>query len=230
MTRGQPILCPKGDPACTSSDDERHDACTPPPPKEWPILFSAPMVRALLAGRKTQTRRLDVDRWAKAKAGEFLWGRESWCTNLKYDHLKPSLVPSTAAVWYAATVDGARARPGIQPGIGRPSIFMPKWACRLWLPLVVDARLEALQDISEADCMAEGAVPVHHRSRLDNGVLVETDDPAVYATPRNWYRTLWDSINPAHPWDSNPTVAVLRFHAVGSREQQTALLDHMIPF
>lgn len=148
--------------------------------KERPILFSGPMVRALLAGRKTQTRRIvkpqppasavdaghirsgdpasnGVWLWLDSRdlmdasaigegfrcpygvAGDRLWGRETWCE---------SDTPSGFA--YAA--DYAHDTRGYG---WRPSIHMPRAAARLTLA-ITDVRVERLQDISEADAIAEG--------------------------------------------------------------------------
>ena len=81
----------------------------------------------------------------------------------------------------------------------RPSIHMPRWASRIKLKATEDARLERLQDISEADCYAEG-------------VQLEQ----VYATSRPVFRSLWDSINTktGERWEDNPEVVVLAFRQV----------------
>jgi len=76
----------------------------------------------------------------------------------------------------------------------RPSIHMPRWASRL-TQIVTDVRVERLQDISEADAVAEGLAG----QNLDG------------MDPRGWYRDLWESINGAGSWDANPWVAAYTF-------------------
>lgn len=75
----------------------------------------------------------------------------------------------------------------------KPSIFMPRWASRLSLP-VTSVRVERLQDISEADARAEGV----------------TDD-GLGGTARKMYSRLWETINGAGSWALNPWVWVLTF-------------------
>lgn len=158
--------------------------------KERPILFSAPMVRAILAGTKTQTRRilkpgprqewLEPDflqtcgakiAWADGRLGvqvlqpgggpatwiacpfgapgDQLWGREAWKPHSLYAHMKPSEMPQ-AKVFYRAD-DGYA--PSNTPWV--PGIHMPRWASRILME-ITDVRVERLQDISEADAIAEG--------------------------------------------------------------------------
>ena len=76
----------------------------------------------------------------------------------------------------------------------RSSRFMPKWACRLWLE-VKDVRVERLQDITQADVLAEGMNP-------------DWSDLAWYG-----FRDLWDSLNAkrGHTWAVNPWVWVIEF-------------------
>lgn len=207
MTRHK-VDCPVSDPDCTSSADECHDACEPPV-KDWPLLFSAPMVRALLAGRKTQTRRLYYQRSrrphpiAQARArNDWVWGRET-----------------TMAVGKRVAY---RADSAVTIAAGQrwtPSIHMPKARTRLWLPLG-GVRVERLQAITDADARAEGIF------RL---VGCGTDDAwgwggdGHHATPRDAYRALWDSINGENePWASNPLVVVLTFPPIGSVEHAKA--------
>jgi len=78
-----------------------------------------------------------------------------------------------------------------------PSIFMPRWASRTLLE-VVSVRVERVQEISEADCIAEGIRP-----------LGPEHAPSIL---RNEFRNLWDSINgKKHPWADNPWVWAIEF-------------------
>jgi hypothetical protein len=138
---------------------------------ERPILFSAAMVRALLAGTKTQTRRIvDYRRLPHAAhcpygvVGSRLWVKETWGAHAAWDHHKPTDIPSGASVriYYAASEE--------IHGRTRPSIFMRRWMSRLTLE-VTKVRVQRLQDISEEDARAEG---------------VEARDGALPKNPGRW--------------------------------------------
>ena len=73
-----------------------------------------------------------------------------------------------------------------------PSIFMPKWAARVWLE-VTGVRVERVQDLTKQDALAEGM----------QGCF-----------PRIDFETLWDSLNKKHPWESNPWVLVYEFKRI----------------
>jgi len=177
--------------------------------KERPILFSGPMVRAVLSGAKTQTRRVikpqppadgSAKEWTWAidsdapspalgwrddaigacaavcpygQPGDLLWVRETWC-------------PRPEGYGYRADDD-----PTNQPRKWGPSIFMPRAASRLTLRLT-EVRVERVQDISQADAVAEG-----------------TQGKASFAL-------LWDALNAkrGYGWASNPFVWVLSFEVV----------------
>jgi hypothetical protein len=188
--------------------------------KERPILFNCGMVRAILAGHKTQTRRVvkrtaictDKDTYGDdpniywhgdfgtrtpapfGNAGDRLWVREAWKVEQYFDLLKPSEIPFGAAVQYAATDH-------LFVGKRRPSIFMPRWASRITLE-INNVRIEPLQAISRGDAMAEGC-PFPNL----NGPEVGKTDPV------EWFRNLWDSINEkgGYGWHSNPLVWVVEF-------------------
>ena len=155
--------------------------------KERPILFSGPMVRAILDGRKTCTRRImkpqlptsyqfggftmstHSDRFDSAgvqyrcpygNAGDLLWVKETTIRVEEHGYLGPM---------YAESEDGKLA---IDVGVGhddyypditpeeikfRPSIFMPKKYARIWLE-ITDVRVERLQDISGPEIEKEGVV------------------------------------------------------------------------
>ncbi len=104
-----------------------------------PILFSTPMVQAILDGRKTMTRRIRKPlTLTPYKPGDILWVRETW-----YQHY-----------------DGSYAyRASAPENTGwKPSIFMPHEAARIFLR-VTDVRAERVQDITEEDAKAEGCMP-----------------------------------------------------------------------
>lgn len=200
--------------------------------RERPILFSAPMVRAILAGAKTQTRRLvkpnphkvdggvpfaDAPAWAHAEPGsevmrcpygvrgDRLWVRETfsgpWCMG----DAPPSKWVRSSRIWYWADgnpTEGDWTRP-------RPSIHMPRWASRITLE-ITSVRVERLKDISEADAIAEGVSvhPDHHAK-----------PPTSHYSPYSAYRDLWEAINGAGSWDTNPWVWVVEFRRMAMNAQ-----------
>lgn len=206
--------------------------------KERSILFSTPMVRAILEGRKSQTRRIIKpqpesikkvphyieleDSWDKLSftypdgeselvnpkydIGDILWVRETWNEDwftvdhtVKEDHI------------YRYKADGY----GERKMKWKPSIFMPKEACRIKL-LVEDVRVQRIQEISEEDCIAEGientgekviGYPFGVTFNYSNGIH-------NYTTPKEAYQALWESINGTGSWDKNPWVWVIEFKRI----------------
>ena len=165
------------------------------------------MVRAILDGRKTVTRRIvkardlewmDVHQGLREPdnaercpygqpGGDRLWVRETWAAPHAYDHLPPRLIPQDARIHYAATED----RGGL---LWRPSIHMPRWASRITLE-ITGVRVERLQDISEADAISEGT-------------------PFPCGGWVGGYQKLWESIPGPGSWDLNPWVWVVEFKRV----------------
>ncbi len=189
--------------------------------KERPILFSAPMVRAILAGTKTQTRRVVKDRhigqidtsklpgpagWSRpmpyGQPGDRLWVRETWAC---FDsHVRPK----SRIAYRSDTPDGEMVRVDAP---WKPSIHMPRWASRITLE-VTGVRVERLQDISEADALAEGVEQVlKGRFRIYGR---ETDGRDTDRSARTSYCSLWESINGPGSWDANPWVWVIEFKRV----------------
>lgn len=208
--------------------------------KERPILFSAPMVRAILEGRKTQTRRIlkpgkdramGVELAAHEIAGEInqgiyenskygepgdrLWVRESWAAGACADKLSPSeLHPGT---WLKDNgglwypADGAVPHTPISPrGKGRPSIHIPRWASRINLDITA-LRVEKLQDITEEDARAEGVLYVPGHGEITQEELRADPGYSNYLNCRLGFRALWETLNGEASWRSNPWVYVIGF-------------------
>ncbi|MBI6727661.1 hypothetical protein YA0032_05800 [Pseudomonas amygdali] len=195
--------------------------------KERPILFSAPMMRAILEGRKTVTRRVckpqpsanahtksadgspmtswwetgkDIVRCPYGQPGERLWVREAWQADAQVNAIAPRELSHGEPIQYPA--DGSSRQTGcsmITPGKTRPSIHMPRWVSRILLE-ITDVRVERLQDISEEQAKAEGP----------NWPVAEHLEMAW----RVQFRTLWESINGAENWNANPWVWVVEFKHV----------------
>jgi len=159
--------------------------------KEHPILFSTEMVRALLAGKKTVTRRLSKS-WLKVKAGDLLWVRETIDALCGCD---ASYVADNARLVDAHPEKWDIWQHGRDlPYRTIPSIFMPKWASRITLRATEDARVERLRDITEEEALAEGC------------------EGCLDFTAAMKYAVLWDSLNgKTHPWKSNPEVVRIAF-------------------
>ncbi|TGB34866.1 hypothetical protein [Burkholderia thailandensis] len=220
--------------------------------KERPILFSGAMVRAILDGRKTQTRRVvklphnnPLGEWEPTKFGGPQGGRTA----------AGDIVPEQGAIWHTRTGDCLtcpHGQPGdrlwvretyayVGPGSGSdlpsyveerqkpenhkpancwyrasgeeniiwtPSIHMPRWASRITLE-VTGVRAERLQDISEADAIAEG---IDKTAAGFWSTYCQSDVDGTYS-PRLSYQCLWNSINAARGfgWDANPWVWIMEF-------------------
>lgn len=193
--------------------------------KEHPILFSGPMVQAILEGRKTMTRRLfkykgmgehhepPPHHICKDGRGDWIaWSGGGDKINSSFD-------------WEKKTLDLYPNGGGIKCPYGKPGDrlyvrerhFMPKICARIWLE-ITDVRVERLQDISEADAILEGVEswvedrmksrPTHYK------IYYQTnhEDPDFYSsTAKVSFETLWQSINSPESWEQNPWVWVIAF-------------------
>jgi hypothetical protein len=224
--------------------------------REHPILFGDEMVRAILDGRKTQTRRmvklpnrktsdgrdwlwwldrahsdrgfptdadgalLSMDSWHAApaecyrnwylhvpnshpddveagecvdrvyapwRAGDRLWVREAWAYTTDYDG--QFLMDGRKALYRADN------ETMITPRRWRPSIHMPRWASRITLEITA-VRVERVQDITDADAIAEGAQCAGVPASLTN---------------RGAFSKLWDRIHGEGAWARNDWVWVVEF-------------------
>lgn len=86
----------------------------------------------------------------------------------------------------------------------RPSIHMPRWASRLTL-VVEGVRFQRLQEISEADAIAEGLLPANE------GYALTSAGECWGPTAAKAYRVLWNSLHGEDSWHANPWVIALTF-------------------
>ena len=205
--------------------------------KKRPILFSGPMIRAILEGRKHQTRRVvkpQPIKWHTVKLAPYQLEEEpgvwSPLTDKSEDRRCPYGVPGDR-LWVRETfalvewTDAHRVTekdhvlyraddPNSsewRPEDGdrwKPSIFMPRWASRITLE-VTEVRVERLQDISEEDVRAEGISADSASQFVGHGHPI--DDTAWIIA----YADLWNHINgKKYPWESNVWVWAISFKRV----------------
>lgn len=234
------------------------------PVKERPILFSGPMVRAILSGEKTQTRRVvkpqgqtnsaglthydgclifehDIEeietRCPYGHPGDRFWVRETFgLMPTQHDFEKWVIYQADKMAHRAGMAEDETVhyRPkdpellndwtprlwsGELPKF-RPSIHMPRWASRVNLE-VTGVRVERLQDISEADALAEGveiAIPgtTWYRDYNPGKQDAIHPDPHYGLCPDAYasYESLWESINGPESWAANPWVWVVEFRRI----------------
>lgn len=212
--------------------------------KERQIIFSAPMVRAILAGQKTQTRleakdligftatgqpvKVSSDGFPceyicpYGQPGDRLLVREAFRFPESLDDLSPSAVGEKAiaagygSAWCPTQYEADGTRQHVQewrdfvtppmpnePGRLRNARHMPRWASRITLE-ITGIRVERLQDISEADAIAEGCAGGHG----------SIPGYAYNATPEEHYWHVWESINGGGSRNANPWVWVVEFGRV----------------
>lgn len=198
--------------------------------KERPILFSAPMVRAILEGKKTQTRRRVVGQrdmefdpadphfgpyWlsyaaeaegedAKVRCPYGKPGDRLWVREAwAVQHEYDAFAPSeigASARWHYAATEDLG---GLRR---RPSIFLPRRGSRITLE-ITDVRVERLQQISEDDAIAEGVTPTMPIYGDCGGF--------EHQGGRDAFWRLWESIHGPDSWNANPWVWVMEFRRVG---------------
>lgn len=223
--------------------------------KMKPILFSTEMVKAILEGRKTQTRRTkslkhltdheykgtivfqgalhavfvkdNIQTLVKApySEGGILWVRETWM-NGPNAHLEGMDKYKYKASVSQQFIDEC-------PGYWKPSIHMPRKACRLFLK-VKSIRVERLQDITPSDAVDEGIEYWNiDKDALEGGELaadfknyIWKDDPKnpfynfpSFANCIESYKSLWQSINGEQSWNDNPFVWVIEFEKTDTYHQ-----------
>jgi len=187
-------------------------------PIERPILFSGEMVRALLEGRKMQTRRIikpqpdiadpELEKVLPAAwedgfidvecpygiIGDRLWVRETFCEFLDdYIYKADEKLPPYHK-W-------------------KPSIHMPRTACRIALE-ITGVRIERLQDISEDDALAEGIFKSTYDNYFHSTLHPVKGTYQCWVSARQAFEMLWKSINGVNSWEENPWVWVIEFRRV----------------
>ncbi|MEI6823791.1 MAG: hypothetical protein WCL51_17820 [Bacteroidota bacterium] len=198
--------------------------------KELPILFSTPMVQALLEGRKTMTRRVkgleeviknpeNVKEMFSNINHDFIFIMKT-ISNNQFDRIKcharysigdflwvrETFAPAIDDFAYKADYSESVLKEDRNKGLWKPSIFMPKTAARIWLK-IIDVRVERLKDISEEDASKEGA----------DGYIIR-NHPGLIAdklpTAKDDFCILWKNINGYDSWDKNPWVWVYSFEVI----------------
>ena len=204
--------------------------------REHPIIFSGPMIRAILEGRKTMTRRLAKnapENWGQVtkmsnpgsfmlhfnrgvkqvqcpygQPGDHLWVREAWRETgvISAPYAYRAIDEPLTLVGESGSMLALKYR-------WRPSIHMPRKASRLILE-ITDIRIEWLRDISEEDSRAEGVIDLGEN--WDPFQFKVPDTECSGSSPRAAFFSLWDSIHKSsgHRFVDNPTVWVITFEVV----------------
>lgn len=207
-------------------------------PKETGLMFKGPLVRAILEGRKTQTRRIvkgvghdnciQVRQPGKTKAGMFshvmdapklglcpmgqpgdrIYVRETWANGI---HALAAEREEDGPFAYAA--DGDLAVQGRLGERWKPAIHMPKYAARIWLE-ITGVRVERLQDMSKADAVRDGGL--HQLPATGRYVVNQGDQYFGMAShdPRELFREIWESTG--GDWAANPWVWVIDFKTIST--------------
>lgn len=219
--------------------------------KERPILFSAPMVRATLDDRKTQTRRIIKSPsrkhpcFALADYGKGWWpylsddGESSITSDGNETEIQCPYGVHGDRLWvretwlqhskpadiaYRASIGSDGDSDGVfgaMHGGWKSSIHMPRWASRITLE-VTSVRVERLQDISESDAMAEGV----SKDEVENCLMMaEAMGVREPAPARECFSLMWDSLHGQGSWWSwaaNPWVWAISFRRLDGAAQEKA--------
>ncbi|HBL5309986.1 TPA: hypothetical protein LR328_004264 [Salmonella enterica subsp. enterica serovar Rissen] len=195
--------------------------------KERGMIFNDEMVRAILGGNKTQTRRIVEEKfYGRAVAAELLakhcpygqpgdriWVRETYRVHGKATDVATLVYRASVRNSWTEQTHRVPVEVCNKPVSEKwtPSIHMPRWASRILLE-ITNVRVERLNDISECDARAEGVPPA--------GSLLP-DHPGTFLTPKGdfamakvAFQRLWESIYGEESWNANPWVWVIEFERI----------------
>lgn len=207
--------------------------------RELPILFNADMVRAVLDGRKTQTRRiikLDHERGMEnpvvrgkggavsyvgcrlastlcpfGEIGDRLWVRETFRVHSRATDVATLVYKASEQQSWTQQTHRVPIEKCIKPAV------IDKWTPSIHMPRwasritleITGVRVERLQDISRVDAIAEGG-PQSHPS-----IDAVSQDYGFPDFSRSWFGQTWWSIYGEESWQANPWVWVIEFQHVG---------------
>ncbi|MGR7031555.1 hypothetical protein ACU632_17135 [Klebsiella aerogenes] len=205
------------------------------------MIFNGEMVRALLSGRKTQTRRpvkfpvhdknlgcelagnelageLSAGNYlnsAFGKPGDRIWVRETFRVHSRATDVATLVYKASVRnSWTEQThrVPVSVCNKPATPEKWTPSLHMPRWASRILLE-ITDVRVERLNSIHDVDAMREGIQNLTTCSHADFGI------PGVVNAqhPVRAFQLLWESIYGAESWKANPWVWVVKFKRIEER-------------
>ena len=184
--------------------------------KETGLILKAPLVRAILEGRKTQTRRVlrnqrayDLGKAPLGKPGDRIYVRETFSQHPEWGQL-------------AFRADGEEfedADGWLWEPKWMPSIHMPKELARIWLE-ITSVRVERLQSISNEDAIAEGVNRISHgREGSYYSAIRNEQHPKNWIYPDDAFRELWESTG--GDWDANPWVWAIDFKVLSTTGRPT---------
>jgi len=148
--------------------------------------------------------------YSRFEPDQIVYVKEAWATEKQYDHLKPRDIPRTAYIHFVS--DGVGDYPlDIKLGKWRSPLFLREVHARHFLK-ILSVRPERLQEIDNepSGFLKEGYQP------FIGGLSAIDGKPFVMSLDFAWYESLWDSINPKHPFSSNPWVWRIEFKEVSS--------------
>lgn len=212
---------------------------------EKPILFNTEMVRAILSGRKTQTRRVafperDLREFRSNKYPNGWWYRGNVFRDFEsvFYHpgvpkckYRPGDVLWVRETWtempygYVYRADEEEPEGWDPDDRWHPSIHMPREAARLFIR-VTDVNVERLQSITPKDAYSEGTGSLFFEEIAYGGKEYHCGVDDEYGVAREQFAFLWESTIkkgdlPLYGWDANPWVWVINFEKIDRPEAQT---------
>lgn len=156
--------------------------------------------------------------WQKVRPGDRLYVRENFapCD-------RRGVATKIKGAHFALLTDGAHTYNDgrVYPGLDKyadgafdhikwsPSIHMPRWASRLTLE-VTATKIEKLQEISEADALAEGVIE-YGASDTEDAEYSYVKGGDIYQSAREAFKHLWLSLHGPESWDANPELVAPSF-------------------